>query len=357
MSNAILESSENVVEAAQRRIAMLFDLFNRIVVSVSGGKDSHVLFALVAAEATKRGRKFEAFFLDQEAEYQGTVDVIDEMMRHPAVIPVWVQVPIRMTNATSSRAIWLNAWGEGEKWMRDKSDLAIHSMPGAPDRFYDFFPWHEGQATEPTAFIIGLRSRESLNRWRAVAKSPGMPGIPWSSKCSHPDSFRFYPIFDWAGGDVWKYLSDERLKYNRIYDRMYALGVPEKSLRVSFLIHEQSYRSMITLQELEPETYERLVARIEGVHCAGIYAAEDHVYMARKLPDAFRTWREYRDYLVATTPLPNMARFVKRMEKQGSDEATCKEHVRQLLINDWENNVPMRRTNPTALKERWWHRL
>ena len=101
---------ENVLDAARRRIAFVFDHFERIVVSISGGKDSLVLWHMVVDEASRRGRKVEVFFLDQEAEYQGTVDVIDRCMRHPAVTPLWVQVPLRMTNATSHRSIWMNAW-------------------------------------------------------------------------------------------------------------------------------------------------------------------------------------------------------------------------------------------------------
>ena len=114
----------------------------------------------------------EAFFLDQEAEYAGTISVIETMMSHPLVVPRWFQVPLRMTNATSHAVQWMHAWGPGETWMRHKDANAIHDAPGAPDRFYDFFPWYERQH-ERTAFLVGLRSRESLNRWRAVTKNAG----------------------------------------------------------------------------------------------------------------------------------------------------------------------------------------
>jgi hypothetical protein len=52
-----------------------------------------------------------------------------------------------------------------------------------------------------------------------------------------------------------------------------------------------------------------------------------------------------------------MERFAKRMRKQGDDEATCKEHVRQILINDWENNVPVRRVAAEKLRAWWWDRV
>lgn len=348
---------EDVLAAARRRMRVVFDRFERVVVSVSGGKDSHVAFHLAVAEAEARGRTVEAFFLDQEAEYAGTIEVIEAVMTHPAVVPRWYQVPLRMTNATSHRAVWMTAWGPGEDWMRPKAPGAIHDEPGAPDRFYDFFPWFEGRYEAPAAHIVGLRSRESLNRWRAMAKNPGLDGITWSTRTAEPGSFRFYPLYDWSSGDVWKYLADHGVVYNRIYDRMFARGLPERQMRVSFLVHEQSFRALTAIQELEPDTYQRLLRRLDGTHHAALYGDDDHMFRARTLPAAFPTWRAYRDYLLATTPIPNLDRMTRRMHRQGDDEATCKEHVRQLLVNDWENNVPIRRMKPSKLRECWWDRL
>jgi predicted phosphoadenosine phosphosulfate sulfurtransferase len=278
-------------------------------------------------------------------------------MLHPSVIPRWYQIPLRMTNATSCRELWLRAWEPGAKWMRPLSPLAIHEAPGAPDRFYDFFPWYEQQAAIPTAHLVGLRSRESFSRWRATARNHGIDGVAWSSRTKKEGSIRFYPLFDWATGDVWKYLSDHGIVYNKIYDKLYLAGVPERQMRVSYLLHEQSFRALARIQELEPETYQKLLERAAGTHAAALYSAEPQIYAARKLPAVFRTWREYRDHLLATTPIETSGRFTKRFAAQGDDEATCKEHVRQILTHDWENNVPVIRKAAAKLREQWWGRL
>jgi predicted phosphoadenosine phosphosulfate sulfurtransferase len=346
----------DVLTAARVRVAYVFDRFDRIVLSTSGGKDSECLFWLAVEEATKRNRTVDLFFLDQEAEYQSTIDVIDRQMRHPAARPFWYQVPIRMTNATSHTDSWLYAWGEGQPWIRERSPIAITSAPGAPDRFYDFFPWDESQH-ENTAFLVGLRSRESMNRWRAMAKNPGIDGIPWSTKAAGNGNFRLYPLFDWDTGDVWKYIADNNIPYNTAYDKMYAMGIPARNLRVSNLIHEQAFRALALLHELEPETYARLLARLGGVHAAALYSREDLVFSSERRPDAFATWLDFRDYLLATTPGDVAAKLRKRLAKQPSDEATCKEQVRQILTNDWENNVPVRREKASKLHEQWWDRL
>ena len=350
--------ADDVLTAARKRIAAVFDAFERVVVSVSGGKDSAVIRHLALSEAERRGRRVEVFFLDQEAEYQSTVDIMGEWMRDLRTDPRWFQVPIRMTNATSHADYWLYAWGPGEEWLRPKDPVAIKALDGYPERFYDFFEWYEAQATAPTAFIVGLRSRESFNRFRAVTRREGYPGWAWSTKTKNPRAFRVYPIFDWTFGDVWKYIVDEGLRYNRHYDRMFAKhGVNIARMRVSNLIHEQAFRCLVDLQEFEPDTYDRLVRRLGGVHAAALYGREAHVYNAQALPAAFATWRAYRDHLLDTTPLDRIGRFRKRFAGQPMDEETARRQVKQILTNDWENNVGVANTHKDRLRAIWWDRL
>ena len=130
MARTAISGTINVLEAAKKRISYLFDNYDNIQLAFSGGKDSTALFHLVNAEAKKRNRKFYLFFLDQEAEYQGTIDMVRWAMSQPNVIPLWYQVPIFMTNACSSEQLFLWAWGEGEKWVREKDPLAIHEIKG-----------------------------------------------------------------------------------------------------------------------------------------------------------------------------------------------------------------------------------
>ncbi len=90
----------DVLTKAKERISLMFDEFENIVVSVSGGKDSSTMFNLVYQEAQKRNRKINVFFLDQEAEYQSTIDIIEHIFQHN-INPYWYQIPLYLTNATS----------------------------------------------------------------------------------------------------------------------------------------------------------------------------------------------------------------------------------------------------------------
>lgn len=330
--------TQNVLDAARERIAMLFDEFETINVSVSSGKDSCVLHHLCLQEAIKRGRKIVAFFQDQEAEYQSSIDVIQTMMQHRNVIPAWYQVPIFMTNATSYSDYFLYAWGPGEKWMREKDQMAIHDIEGDyPKRFYTFFKWYEKQNPE-AAYLIGLRADESVTRYRAVTKHEGWNRITWSSLDG--DIKKFYPIYDWTVYDVWHFIYEFNIQYNRIYDLMFMDGQSiYKGMRVSNLVHEKSYKCLATLPRYEPDTYDRLCKRIGGIATAARYATEKQVFDNTTLPKHYSTWKEFRDFLLANVPeQSHREKFEKRFAKQKATESIFQKQVGQLLINDYENS-------------------
>lgn len=350
--------NKNVLEAARERMAFLFDQFERVYVSVSGGKDSTVLYHLALEEAAKRGCMIHLFFLDQEMEYDSTIQLMRGMMHHPNVIPLWYQVPVQMTNATSYTEEMLYAWGPGEEWIRPKEPDSIHEIAEEyPRRFYPFFDWFEQHQPVGSAFLVGLRADESLNRFRAVTKNPGYRDVKWSSKTSMEGSFKFYPIYDWGHGDIWKYIDEHNCPYNAIYDKMFANNHSiYGTMRVSNLIHEKSFSCLTQLQVLEPETYERVIKRLGGTHCAALYAEESMIYNSEQLPTAYGSWREYRDYLLESSPIApeRKARFLKRFAEQPQDEYVYRQQCRQLLINDWENNIGVsRKADPKDKLAKW----
>jgi len=349
----VIADLKNVFEATKERISFMFDNYDNISVSISGGKDSTVLFHLINDEAIKRDRKFICYFLDQEAEYAGTVEWMEWAMNQPNVIPYWYQVPIYMTNAVSQEQLYLFAWGDGEEWVRDKHPLAIQRIKGNyPKRFYKFNYWHESNLAKlpgTTISVIGLRAQESPDRWFAVTGGEVDAGLYWLRKNIRRTSIDLsFPLADWKHEDVWKYLIDNKKKYNKVYDLMYMHGYKLHQMRVSNLIHEKAFHSLGDLQELEPETYERLCRRLKGVHCAGIYANEPMVYSIRKLPSAFKSWKDYRVHLLSNIH-PELkrifdyqfARFYNaEVEKGGKlDDYYERYMVKRILLGDWEGNM------------------
>jgi len=346
----------NVLDAARQRITFLFDEFENICVSISGGKDSTVLLALVLQEAEQRNRKVKVFFLDQEAEYQATIDIIRVQLQHPLIIPQWYQVPIYMTNATSYTDYFLYAWGEGEEWMRQKDPLAIHAIDEPyPKRFYEFFPWYE-KKNPNTAFLIGLRAEEGITRFRAVTKHAGYKGLLWSTT-SQTGAQRFYPIYDWTWNSLWRFIYDYNLPYNKIYDLMFWDNYSVFKMRVSNLIHERAYKCLVDLPRFEPETYDKLCNRIAGIATAARYASEKLMFNNKRLPSHYKNWKEFRDFLLENIPnKEHKLKFISRFEKQEKNDRIYQAQVGQLLIYDYENNRAFdtkKEEKTQQIKEKW----
>jgi predicted phosphoadenosine phosphosulfate sulfurtransferase len=340
---------QNVLDAGRERMAWIFDNYDRVVVSISSGKDSTILAHMASREAERRGREVEFFFLDQEAEYQATVAQVRAMMRWSAVKPLWYQVPIRMTNATSYTDCFLHAWEPGAEWIRPKEPDSIHEAPDAPDRFYPFFRWLE-QQHQGAAALIGLRAEE-VRRYRAVTENPAIPGINWSSRGNGVT--KFYPIYDWAFEDIWLYTYREKVEYNKVYDWLWIKGKKIDEFRVSNLIHENSFECLTLLQEMEPDTYNALVRRIGGVAVAARYAKESTLYQTHKKPKAFKTWHAYRDFLLTTIPEEISRVFQSRFAKQLDTEAVHRQQVRQIVTNDYENSRPVKPKKDSDPLAKW----
>ena len=350
-------TSKTVLEAARERVSMIFDDYENVCVSVSGGKDSTVLCHLVLAEANRRGRQASVFFLDEEVDYEATIDQIKylmfEMFPNNAV-PVWYQFPFHLTNATSLKEGQLICWepGKHKKWMRSKDPRSIHAMPWDPATvtvrnkvkgfgFYDAVENFESHRHD-TCFCVGLRATESPNRWRAVAKHPGHKDWTWCTKLPN-NNISAYPIYDWNFSDVWRYIYDNELRYNRMYDYMWKKGMGIQEIRVSSLIHEKSFKSLTELPEFEPKTYDKLCECIAGIQTANIYGKDKKVMKCQSLPKAYKSWREYRDFLLATYPdADKKPIFEKRFARQLDNNYVARQQCRQLILNDYENDLPIK---------------
>ena len=71
----------NVYEAIQKRLKYIFDNFDNIYVSFSGGKDSGLLLNLILDYKRRHHiqKKIGVFHQDFEAQYQATTDFVEKM--------------------------------------------------------------------------------------------------------------------------------------------------------------------------------------------------------------------------------------------------------------------------------------
>lgn len=342
---------KNVLKASIERVSLIFDKCDNINVSVSGGKDSSVLFDLVHKEALKRNKVIDVTFIDQEAEYSNTIDIIRYISKLPNVNMLWYQVPFKMTNSVSYEQDYLNCWN-GEN-IRVIEPNAITNIGNTDNLTWEkLLPKIEQRFIEPTAQFIGLRSSESLNRYRAVVKNPAVDDINWSSKTSNDNLINFYPIYDWGFDDIWRYIYENNIPYNKIYDYQFAKDYHKDEMRISCLIHEKSFKCLCDLPEFEPNTFEWLQKRCKGIDTAMRYAKERQIYSNDKLPTHYKTWLEFRNFLLENHPNKEQKeRFKKRFENHPNREEVYKQQVGQLLINDWENITDVKTNQEEKRKE------
>lgn len=360
---------DNVVQATEKRIAWLFDEFENICVSISGGKDSTVMAYMALKEANKRGRRIGIFFLDEEVVYQSTIEQVRYLMNlfPENTIKLWYQFEFNLTNATSMNETQLKCWEKGRHdiWMRPKEpdsikfpnwDVATQTVRNKNKGFGFYDALENFQSTwKNTAFLIGLRASESPNRWRAVAKNPCYKNIYWGTAVKN-NSYTFYPLYDWNFADIWKYLYDNQIQYSKIYDYQYKKGLGMRDMRVSSLIHERSFKSLVELPEFEPKTYDKLIKRIEGIQMGNLYGKDNKMLKVRSLPKNYKTWIEYRDFLLATLPDQKQKEiFTKRFSKHLNNNYVARQQCRQLILNDYENNLPVdNKPDPREEKLNYW---
>jgi len=348
----------NVLEATRERMVFIFDSFEQIIVSISGGKDSTCMAHLALSEAQRRGRKIGLHFLDEEVVYESTVEQIEYLMGlfPENVAKIWLQIEFRLTNATSVEDGQLICWeaGKHKLWMRPKKPYAIqHRMWSEESQtvrnknkgfgFYDVIENFE-RCYNGAAFLVGLRAAgESPNRWRAVVKNPvhiADRDVYWGTK--KDKNYSLYPIYDWNFHDVWKYVYDEGLRYSKVYDWQFRKGYSINQMRVSSLIHERAFKSICDLPEFEPKTYNRLCKRIKGIALVQETGKSAKLFACRKLPKNYRSWIAFRDFLIQTHPDQERVHlFVERYQRHLTNEYVARQQCRQLLLNDYENNLPI----------------
>ena len=221
--------NENVYEAAQKRITIAFNEFDKVLVSLSGGKDSSVLVQLTNDIAKKLNKKFYVMFLDQECISQYTSNHIEELKQLSNIEKFFhICLPFEEDNAVSQfNPQWI-MWDKDieYKWVRERAKDAVIEEYELFDFFYkgmadfEFYPkFAEWLANgESLANIIGIRSQESLNRWRTIARDNinRYKDLKYTVVESE-NVVKFYPIYDWVVADVWHCVFKNDYKYNYLF--------------------------------------------------------------------------------------------------------------------------------------------
>lgn len=321
----------DVLTASRNRIKTIFDNFERVYVAFSGGKDSSVMLHLVMEEAIARKRKVAVMFIDFEAQYAETISHVQEMfdLYREHIDPHWICIPMLLRNAvTNYEPRWI-CWDPEKQdiWIREKPQeyksekdypFAIANMEF--EEFIVLFGEWYGQGKK-TAGFIAIRAQESLHRYCAVAtwekKDLTFNGHRWTTKIV-ADTYNIYPIYDWLTEDVWRYHAQYPHKsHNKIYDKMQMAGVPLSQQRLCQPFGDDQRRGLWLYHILEPQTWFKLVARVNGANSGALYIEEKGNmtgYNKVTKPDN-HTWKSFCNLLLQTMPKKTRDHYMIRFKK------------------------------------------
>lgn len=330
-------------EAAKERFRMIFREFDRVCVSFSNGKDSGLMLNMAIDAAREVGKlPVHAMYIDMEAQYRHAIEFTQRMFARPEVTGWWICLPIHLRNAVSQiQPYWI-------PWEASKQNAWVREYPDDPHvvKDVDYFPFFRyGMEFEEfvpefadwfsqgrkTAIVVGIRSDESLNRFRTIRNERKVTykDYPYTTKL-HPDGtdevYNVYPIYDFRTRDVWIANGKFGYDYNKIYDIMYLAGVPLDKMRLCQPYGDDQRQGLYLFKILEPETWAKIVNRVEGANFGNRYTENDRTTLGNykvNLPEG-HTYESYAKFLLQTMP-PYLAehytakikKFLAWWEKEG----------------------------------------
>ena len=328
--SAKVYQSKNVLEASRERISKSFDEFDRIYISFSGGKDSTVMTHLVLDEAKKRGVTVGLLIIDLEAQYSDTIKHIEEMVElyKDNIDLHWFCGELMLRNAVSNYEPRWVCWDKEKEadWVRPMpklaSDLSQYDFYVPKMEFEElmviFGQWYS-QGKKTGAFI-GIRSDESLHRYKAItSRKDGLMlnDWKWTTKVSN-GLYNIYPIYDWRTEDIWTYHSKFKDKcHNEVYDKMTMAGVKISQQRLCQPYGDDQKKGLWLYHILEPDTWYKLIARVNGVNSGSLYVQErGNISGSHKVtkPEG-HTWESFCNLLLSTMPDATRDHYMFRFKK------------------------------------------
>lgn len=325
--------SYNVYEATQQRLRLIFEEFDNIYVSFSGGKDSSLLLNLTLDFRRKYypEKKIGVFHQDFEAQYTVTTEFIERTFERikDEVEPYWVCLPMATRTALSSYQMYWYPWDDTkeEAWVRPMPQheyvINLKNNPMTTYRYRmhqedlakQFGRWYRiSHGDKKTVCLLGMRADESLQRYSGfLNKKYGYKGECWVSN-EFKNVWCASPLYDWTLSDVWHANFLFHYDYNRLYDLYYMAGLKVSQMRVASPFNDYSKDSLNLYRVIDPEIWTKLVGRVQGANFASIYGRSKAMGYRNVTLPAGHTWESYTRFLLDTLPLRLRNNYVQKFQ-------------------------------------------
>ncbi len=366
-------TEQNVYEALQERLKFIFEEFDNIFVSFSGGKDSGLLLNLTLDFQKKYypHKKIGVFHQDFEAQYTVTTEYVERTFQRikDEVEPYWVCLPMATRTALSSYQMYWYPWDDTkvEAWVRPMPQhpyvINLENNPMTTYRYRmhqedlarQFGRWYRmAHENKKTVCLLGIRADESLQRYSGILnKKYGYKDECWISK-QFKNVWTASPIYDWSNGDVWHANYLFHYDYNKLYDLYYMAGLKPNQMRVASPFNDYAKDSLHLYRIIDPEIWTKLVGRVRGANFGAIYGKTKALgYRNLTLPEG-HTWESYTKFLLDTLPVRLRNNYVKKfktsIEFWHKTGGGLEEHVIQELLDKGYNIRRNGVSNYTVMK-------
>ena len=355
----------------------MFNEFDNIFISFSGGKDSGLLLNLLLDFRKKYypNKTIGVFHQDFEAQYSVTTEYIEktfsQLEKEENVELYWVCLPMATRTALSSYEMYWYPWDDTKEeiWVRPmpKHPYVIH-LENNPITTYhykmhqedlakQFGRWYRlSHKNKKTVCLLGMRSDESLQRYSGILnKKYGYKDTCWISN-QFKDVWCASPLYDWSTGDVWHANYSFGYEYNRLYDLYYMAGLKPDQMRVASPFNDYAKDSLNLYRVIDPKIWVKLVGRVQGANFTAIYARTKAMgYKNLTLPEG-HTWESYTHFLLSTLPPRLRNNYIQKFKSSirfwhnvggGLEEDTIKEledHGYAIARNGVSNYTLMKRS-------------
>ncbi len=347
--------SENVYDALLKRFRFIFDEFEVIYLSFSGGKDSGLLLQLLLdfRDRYYPNRVIGVFHQDFEAQYSATTEYVqktfDELEKRSNIELYWVCLPMATRTALSSYEMYWYPWDDEqqERWVRPmpNNDHVIHLGNNPITTYYykmhqedlakQFGRWYrQTHQNKKTICLLGIRADESLQRYSGfVNKKYSYKEQCWITK-QFKEVWTGSPLYDWSVEDIWCAHYKFGYSYNALYDLYYKAGLTVAQMRVASPFQDYAKDSLNLYRVIDPRIWIKLLGRVEGANFTSIYGKTRAMgYRNVTLPNG-HSWKSYTQFLLATLPKELRQNYIKKFNKSidfwhsvggGLEEGTIKE--------------------------------
>lgn len=279
-------------DAALERIVEHYEEGHRVVVAISGGKDSTCCLEMCVLAATLTGNlPVEAVTREEEVIYPGVPEYLLRQYEREEVELSWIlcrQPAVNLFNRENPYWWVCDPDLPPSSWVREPPDFAIDVPRNTTIEASISVERYPPPAGKKLISVTGLRATESRHRFLSILSSGG-------HLCSTKGVAGDYysrPIYDWKDTDIWRAILVNGWDYASSYDAFHRMGLPRHKLRIGPPTMTMAAIGQLPLAaQAWPQWWDRVLERLPGTRAAAHYGKrvlEPHRRLGETWQDTFK---------------------------------------------------------------------